>query len=195
MALGESTNNKTYLGIFDGSFTLKVKPETPGAIKRTNKLGKEVWERRFGFVDGYLSDLKVELGEYGKQWSISLKDGDDIYVLKTEYSGGNSFSILNRLLNADLSKKIKLEIFIGEGTKPDQKRTVILLKQDDKLVPTMYSKEHQGDCPQMKQILVKGVLTWDDSERAAFMEQKILSEITPKIPTSFQVPHSEDPFA
>ncbi len=65
-------SNKVYYSIVGGTFTTKVPASHPQAKERINKLGKQVFEREVGGLEGKIENIDIEQSEYGPQLKITL---------------------------------------------------------------------------------------------------------------------------
>jgi hypothetical protein len=59
-----------YLRIAEGKIVETVEDGAPGAVKRTTKNGREVWERRDGYVDGLITSMYHKEREYNGDYSL-----------------------------------------------------------------------------------------------------------------------------
>ncbi len=70
-------SNKTYYSIVGGTFTTKVTQSHSQAKERINKLGKQVFEREVGGLEGTIENIDIEQSEYGPQLKITLSATSD----------------------------------------------------------------------------------------------------------------------
>jgi hypothetical protein len=78
LSTNDSNGSKKYLSVVGGKISQKVTADTPGAVKRTNKNGVEIWELQFGSVSGIIRDIKLkEDANYGNQYEVSMQDADE----------------------------------------------------------------------------------------------------------------------
>lgn len=187
MALIDSSN-AIYLSIGEGKITRRVKEPTGRSRERINKNGVTVHEEHYPAVEGIITDISVKDGDYGKQWIVKLEDDGDEYQLQMPYSSGYSASFLKALPNVDLSKKVRLTPKLTiEG---DKKRTTLFIKQEGKAVKWAFTKENPQGIPQLRQIKVKGVTQWDDTDVMEFLENVVQEQIKTKLKGE-QVPETE----
>lgn len=173
-------NHAAFYSVTDGKICRTFKSATAKSKERTNKVGKVVHEEFFDALSGRIIDIKIkEHPEYGNFWNITLKDGEWQGVIQMKYSSGYASAFLKMLPNVDLSKDVtivpKMTI---EG---DKKKASLFIMQEGKPLKHFYTKENPNGLPQMKQIKVKGVMTWDDTEMMEFLEKMVFTEIVPKL--------------
>ena len=145
--LGEQ---KKYLSVLaDGNIHLTVTPETPGAIKREyetsdNKVGVK-YELIFKDVSGYIRELAIEDGKYGKILSISISDDliVDEYVLSLGLASNYAEDILKKIKNVDITKPVIFAPWSFEDDKGKTRRGVNMIQNDVKLENFYYDKENK----------------------------------------------------
>lgn len=191
MGLNNSQSKGVFLSISNGKLVQQVKEKTDKTVTRTNKVGREVHELFYDTLTGFLVDVKTKESEYGKFWVFVFKDGDTYYNVETNYSSGYAVSFLKALPNADLSNVITIAPkLIIDG---DKKNSVLFINQGGKGLKHYWTKDNPGELPQLKKIKVKGKDTWDDSDRLAYLEEYIKSNILAKIkPVLSDVTENED---
>jgi hypothetical protein len=176
--LENSSENRTYVSVIDGKFTIRAEKSTPKAKERQNKNGVLVYELQFDTISGMLEnvlDQKTE-NQYGTFRNIVLiiRDNSELYNVSIPYSSRESKGILMRLPHADLSKQIKFKI-----AKKDHAFTWIT--QNDSTIPLKWTKENPGELPGMVEVEIKGKKTFDDTLQMKylfdFIQQNVLSKI------------------
>lgn len=175
----EEREGGNYITILNGKFCQRVKEDTAGAIQRTNKLGKTVWEKFYDSFTGKLVNIKTQDGAYGKQWMFYFKDKADVYILQLGYSNSFSKNIIKMLPNCDLTKEMRLSPSVKEVD--GVKKSSIFINQDGVAIKHAYTKDNPNGLPQMKQIVVKGNPTWDDTEQMIFLEEMVMTKIKPQL--------------
>lgn len=181
MGLQKNSGGATYLSIADGKIVRNHKEAKAGVtVSRTTKTGKTVHEEKFDSITGRIVGLKTHENDYGKQWHLTMTDGEDSYIVTMPYSSRYSTSFLKALPNIDLTKDVKLMPWsMTDKQDASKKITGITMWQNDgngfvKIAPA-FTKEEPNGLPQMKQVKVKGVMTWDDSDMMEFLEAKAMS--------------------
>jgi hypothetical protein len=168
-----NTNAKThYLSIQGGKIAQRVQEATAFTRTRTLETGKVIHELLYDNAEGILSAITTREGTYGKELHITLKDDGGTYVLQVKLSSGAASSFLRALPNVNLTAP--LMIIPKTQDKDGVKRTSIILSQNNAGVKWAFTKDAPGDLPAMKQIKVKGVAQWDDSEQLEYFEKMIL---------------------
>ncbi len=179
------------MNIFDGKFAIRCKENTANAVKRTNKLGKEVHELHYESLSNVIitSITKVDNKDYGFGWEIGLSEADEQFILNLPYSGRQTNGLFRRLPNIDLKSPITLNSYkIEDDKKPDTYKTFLTVYQGGKKVDTYFTKENPNGLPQLEIIKVKGKDTWDDTKQMEFIEKMINTEIVPKLSAKVEQP-------
>jgi hypothetical protein len=178
MAVGNSSNAAFY-NISNGKICRQFKEPTDNSKERINKTGKKVHEEFYDYIDGKIIGIETKDSDYGRSWIVTLQDDDGKYVLQMPYSSGYSAAFLKTLPNVDLSTSVKLipKLTI-EG---DKKKTTLFVNQHGKALKFAYTREMPNGLPELKQIKVKGKLTYDDSEIMEFLEAMVVEQITPQL--------------
>jgi len=175
MALSKQSSNTIYLSVADGNLVRSFREATSESTQRVTKTGKLVHEEKYKDLTGLLVGAETKENDFGKQWCLKFKDGEDNYIVNMPYSSRYSASFLKALPNIDLTKNIKFMpwsmIDKNDATK---KVTGITCYQNDgngmvKVQPA-FTKDAPNGLPEMKQIKVKGKVTWDDSDMTEFLE-------------------------
>lgn len=164
-------SNAIYLGISEGKISRRVAQPTDISKERINKEGKVVHEEFYKGWKGRIVDIQTKENDYGKQWLVTLEDEDGKAILQMPYSSGYSAAFLKALPNVDLSSEVLLTPKLTiEG---DKKKTTLFINQHGKAVKWYYTKDNPNGLPELKQIKVKGKITWDDSETMEFLEAMV----------------------
>jgi hypothetical protein len=162
------------LTIGDGKIVKRVKSPTPKSIERTTKEGKVVYEEKYDSIEGNILDIKTHEGNYGKTWRVSINDGQQDYILELNYSGGYAVAFLKILPNIDLSRPVQITPRLT--IENDKKKATVFVNQGEGALKHYYTKDNPNGLPDLKQMKVKGKITWDDSERMEFFENYINNE-------------------
>jgi hypothetical protein len=172
--------NATFLSIANGRISRRVKEPTDKSVKRINKNNVEVHEEFFTSITGYITDIKVhDHPEYGKFWNITVKDGDDTFILQLNYSGGYASSFLKALPNVDFSMQVKLNPW--SAVRDGKTKTALYINQGGQSVEWYFTKDTPNGLPPLTKKKVKGKDTWDDSEMMEFLESYVNENIKPKL--------------
>jgi hypothetical protein len=181
MAVGNSSNAAFY-SIANGKICRQFKSPTETSKERVTKTGKTVHEEFYDYMDGRIVDITTKDSEYGRFWMVTLQDESGRYVLQMPYSSGYSNAFLKTLPNVDLASPVKLipKLTI-EG---DKKKTTLFVNQHGKALKFAFTRESPNGLPELKQVKVKGKLTWDDSEIMEFLERMVVEDIQPNLKKS-----------
>ena len=186
----QSGGNGVFLSITNGKLVRQFKQPTDKSVKRTNKMGREVHEEFYDSLTGYISDIKTKESEYGKFWVVILKDDKYTYFLEMKYSSGYAVSFLKALPNVSFSEHVTLTPKLTiDG---DKKSSVVFINQNGVGLKHFWNKANPGELPQLKQIKVKGVNVWDDSDRMLYLENYIKDSILPLIKPVLQDFNEDD---
>jgi hypothetical protein len=184
MGLNQSQSKGVFLSITNGKLVRQFSVQTDKSVSRINKMGREVHEEFYDSLTGHLVDIKTKESEYGKSWVLVIKDNDGSYNLDMKYSSGYSTSFLKAIPNVDLSQLITLSPkLIVDG---DKKQSVLFISQNGKGLKHYWTKHTPRDLPPMVKVKVRGVDTWDDTERMVYLENYINVSILPKIKPTLQ---------
>lgn len=179
MGLQNSQSSAVFLQIANGKLVRQFKQATEKSVARINKMGREVYEEFYDSLQGFIKDIKIRESEYGKSWQVIMDDGSGQYTLDIKYSSGYAVSFLKALPNADLTQMVALTPRLNVDG--DKKQSVLFISQNGKGLKHFWTKDMPKDLPQMKKIKVKGVETWDDTDRMEYLEVYIKDNILPKI--------------
>jgi len=178
MALTKPSSTSTiYLSVADGNLVRQHREATSETTQRVTKTGKLVHEEKFKDLTGILFAVETKTNDYGKQWVLKLKDGEDIYNVNLSYSSRYAASFLKALPNIDLTKNVKFMPWsMSDKQDATKKVTGVTCYQNDgngwvKIAPA-FTKDNPNGLPEMKKIKVKGKEQWDDSEMMEFLENK-----------------------
>lgn len=175
MALSKQSSNTIYLSVADGNLVRSFREATSESTQRVTKTGKLVHEEKYKDLTGLLVGAETKENDFGKQWCLKFKDGEDNYIVNMPYSSRYSSSFLKALPNIDLTKNIKFMPWsMVDKNDATKKVTGITCYQNDgngmvKVQPA-FTKDVPNGLPEMKQIKVKGKVTWDDSDMTEFLE-------------------------
>jgi hypothetical protein len=176
MALSKANGSNTiYLSVADGYLVRSHKEANSNTTQRVTKTGKLVHEEKFKDLTAKLVGAETKENDFGKQWCLKFQDGEETYIVNMPYSSRYSASFLKALPNIDLTKNIKFMPWsMVDKNDATKKVTGITCYQNDgngmvKVQPA-FTKDAPNGLPEMKQIKVKGKVTWDDSDMTEFLE-------------------------
>lgn len=174
MALTKSTGSNTiYLSVADGYLVRSYKEANANTTQRVTKTGKLVHEEKFKDLTAMLLGAETKQNDFGKQWALKFKDGEDYYIVNMPYSSRYAGSFLKALPNIDLTKNVKFMPWSMIDKKdPTKKVTGVTMYQDGNKIAPAFTIDNPNGLPQMKQVKVKGILQYDDSDMMEFLEQK-----------------------
>ncbi len=175
----EQREGGKYITILGGKFAVRVAAGTKGAVARVNKVGKEVHEVFYDSFTGKLVNIRTRDGQYGKSWEFDFKDGAEVYTLQLSFSNSYATNILKMLPNVNLDKEMKVQP--SQKIEDGKTKSSLFISQDGTTLKHAYTKDKPNGLPPMVQITVKGAQVWDDTDRLAFLEAMVKSDILPKL--------------
>jgi hypothetical protein len=175
MALSKQSSNTIYLSVADGNLVRSFREATADTVQRVTKTGKLVHEEKYKDLTAKLIGAETKENDFGKQWCLKFQDGEDNYIVNMPYSSRYAASFLKALPNIDLTKLIKFMPWsMTDKQDATKKVTGITCYQNDGngmvKIPPAFTKDAPNGLPEMKQIKVKGKITWDDSDMTDFLE-------------------------
>lgn len=178
MSRGSSNNSGSiFLRIADGKVVETVTPDHPNAVKRINKVGKEVHERLDDFVEGVITFMKQDKREYNgediNELKIWMRSDNEAYQLSLKEGSRYWSAFAIRLPNLDLTKPVKFSPFSFTDTKTGDHVVGMNLFQGDQKIQPRFTKENPGKMPQGVQVPFQGKLKWDFYERDQFLKKVI----------------------
>lgn len=174
-------SNAIFLTISNGQICRRVPSKTKDSKERVNKNGVTVHEEYYKGWKGRITAIEVrEHKDYGKFWNVTLSDSEGDAILQMQYSSGYSAAFLKILPNVDLNS----DVIITPNMKidGDKKKATIFITQHGVPLKHFYTRDNPNGLPELKQIKVKGKITWDDSDMAEFLEKMVNEQIKPKLP-------------
>jgi hypothetical protein len=182
---------KTYLKIAMGKIRERSDSSNPNAVKREYKDNddniKVVYEIVDDWVEGYIKDLNIHnTDEYGSFYNLHIEDGEDRFVLQFKCESSVANSIIVKLPNVDLNKKVKIIPYYFE--EEGRTKTPVVLMQGGEKVENYWTKENPGnltpfpDTDGMDERKRKRVIKMAMTERLEEMEQYVLENVFNNIP-------------
>lgn len=165
----------------DGSFRLRADENTQGAVSRVNKKGNTVWELLFNRLEGKITNVSIEDGDFGKELEITVLAGSTKFAVQMPASGGYAFGVLSRLPNVDFNESVVFRPYSIYDKEKDRNKNYLVLYQSGKgyekdAVPSHFTEKEPNGLPQLEKIIVKNKEQWDDTKRIIFFEQMIHSK-------------------
>ena len=199
MALSKPSGSSTiYLSVADGYLVRSFKEANANTTERVTKTGKLVHEERFKDLTALLVGGETKENDYGKQWAFKFTDDGITYIVNVSYSSRYASSFLKALPNIDLSIPVKFMPWsMVDKNDPLKKVTGITCYQSGNKIAPAFTKDNPNGLPEMKQIKVKGKITWDDSDMTEFLEAvavKHFAAINASVQTVTEEEIEETPF-
>jgi len=139
-----SESNITFLSIIAGKLMKTVDENTPGAIKREWTVGGKSgvkWEKEYTSVVGKIKSVNFTEGEYGKNISIWVEDGDSLVCITTNVKTGFGEDILKKLPAVNLAEVVEIIPFEFQPADGDRVLKGVTFKQNDVKVKKFYRSE------------------------------------------------------
>jgi len=171
------SERKRYIGIFNGRIAVRVKEHTEGAIRRVNKLQKEVWELHYDIYEGVVTNILKEVeAKFGPRLVIECDHSD---VLQVPWSSRYTKSFLACVPNLELDAPVTFRPYrFTPDDKPDKVINGWTIMQGKSKVPEAYDRT---ELPDLKQVIVKGAPVWDDTELLDFLWREAMKVWSAKI--------------
>ncbi len=159
MGLSNTSGGITYLNMKQGKFARK---NANGDIEL------------FDSVSGVIKDVRFEDDEYQgskfRKLLLTLEDAGTKYLVQVRTDSGYFRGLTNSIANADVSQEVKLiaNSKTGDNGKP---QTTIFVNQNGKALKWKWSKDNQGELPELEKVKVKGQYVYDNSKQLEFFEK------------------------
>lgn len=175
-------SNAIYLTIADGKIVRRFSQPTEETVTRVTKENKTVHEEFYKGWSGKITDIQFkDHPEYGRFVNISINDGKTDAILQMKSGSGYASAFLKTLPNVNFSEEVTISPSMKmEGEK---KKASIFINQGGSALKWAYTKDEPNGIPQLKQVKVKGKLTWDDSDIVEFLENMVKETIIPQLKT------------
>jgi len=133
-------------------------------------------------LQGVVTDIGIKLDEYQgqkiKKLYLTLRDGDDSYVLSVGFASSWASSIISFLKSADLKQPLTLiPSYKKEKDKEDRK---VFVSQNDSYLKSFYTKDKPNGLPAFKQVRLNGEDKYDKTDYLEFLENVVVNELRPQ---------------
>ena len=174
------SSNAIFLSVSEGKIVRRFTQPTPDSKQRTTKEGKIVNEETYKGWSGRIADIQFkEHEEYGSFVNVHISDGEENAVIQIKQSSGYANAFLKMLPNVDLGQDVV--ITPNMKVEGDKKKTSMFITQGGNPVKWAYTRENPNGLPELKQIKIKGKLTYDDSDVIEFLQTMVNTTILPKL--------------
>jgi len=180
MGASNRRNFTTYYDILESRFVTRVgeptnervDPATKTAetrqLKKGDKLGWWVIEEQFTHIEGIITGIKTEVGNFGLQLFLTINDNGEEMIIRTSLKGNYGSSFVKRLPNIDLKKEVELSPY--NFTNDEGKRVSgLTVKQNGEKIYSKFTKDDPGDCPAPKQKKTAEGIKWDWDDQIMFL--------------------------
>ncbi|MDR0618305.1 MAG: hypothetical protein LBG17_00205 [Bacteroidales bacterium] len=174
--INRNYNSTLFITIRDGKIIVPVEQPTDTSVQRTNKMGRTVNEEQYEQLNAVLQRVELRKNDkYGNQWCVHLMDSATLeqFSLQLPESGGNTWSLLNRLLNVNKDEEISIQpyCFIPAGETKERRGCTVRRMDNTKVEPYVTRDNAQG-CPDIIPVEFKGETRYDDTARIAWLAAK-----------------------
>jgi hypothetical protein len=180
-------SNKVYYSIVGGVFVTKVPQSHPDAKERINKLGKQVFEREVGGLEGKIENIEIEPSEYGPQLKITLSANTDGKnpVIGIGLESNNGRILLRKLPAVDLKEDVRFIPYKFTPEGQDEAKSGLNVFQNDLKIGSHFWDD-------TKKVFKEGhpTIDWDKAtpaqrkiyqiERDEFLKNYLTKNILPK---------------
>lgn len=180
----ENREGGKYITILNGKFAIRVPEGTEGAVARVNKLGNTVHEKFYDSFTAKLVNIRTRDSQYGKNWEFDFRDGGEVYTLQLSYSNSFATNLLKILPNADLTQEMKIQP--SQKVEDGKTKSSLFVSQNGVTLKHAYTKDNPNGMPPMVQVMVKGNQVWDDTDRLAFLQNMVETQLLPQLPKDTQ---------
>lgn len=186
MARG-NVQQRSYLTCSRGKWRERVTESTPDAVARTitpDEPGKPytVFEIVNDYVSGIIRSIEVQDDQkgYGRQWLITIQDGEEVLCLQFRYDSGYAMAFLSKLPVVDLEQPVSFHPYYFD----EERKARLVLKQDNENVPSYFTKEEPKGFPVFPEEgddIKDDIVIWK-IEVMKFLVAYLNKEIIPKLP-------------
>lgn len=193
----EAKKEGNYLSIISGSIRKQVSKGTDGAVIRKYETsdGKtgEKYELIYSAITGKINDISFHDSEFGKQMSIQIVDGGDVYNLQMSLNQAYAEDLMRKLPNVDLTKEVKLSPYDFLDDNSGKNRKGITVYQGDNKIENYFwdneKREPKNGLPQPEGD--KDTYDKDDWKMyyikvRKFLEKYIQENVIPKLPNQLE---------
>jgi hypothetical protein len=179
MGLGNSSHAQ-YLSVVDGKIARRFKTPTNDTKQRTTSTGKIVYEQFYDHVSGFIKKVSiVNHKDFGDFINIEMVDGEERFILQTNWDGGYSVAFMKVLPNMDFTKRTT--IIPSMKMENDKKKVTIFINQGDKALKHFYTKDNPNGLPEMVKVQYRGKEQWDNTNMMKFFKDYLENVAAPKI--------------
>lgn len=163
--------------------------------QQTNET-RTIHEEAHGTFTGRLDSIRINQGDFGKQWEFGFKlpgeEGNEITVVfGTAYTGQYGRNLINRLCNLEpndiKSSALTLQPycfdgdFINEQTGKPVKIKGVTLRVGDRKIEQAYTKSTDPALPAPERIEVNGQEVSNYTKQMEFLNQHLLESVIPHL--------------
>lgn len=168
---------QVYLTIMAGKIVQSFKTAKPGTESRTNKRGVLVHEMKYDHLDGVIVGISIkDHKDFGRFLVIKVADGEDSFILQTQFYGGNAAAFFKSLPNIDVTQKVKFVPFVN--VVDGKEKSAFFLIQNGTTAKWAWTKDAPGDMPPLDKFMNKGKETWDSTKQMDWLFKTTMDRIS-----------------
>lgn len=96
----QEPSNRVWLKVGFGKIRKTTKPKDPKAVERKTKDGESTWAVEYNSLTGILEGIQFkDHPEYGRQWAVLVRDGEEQFGLAIKEDGAYGRSLLRMIPN------------------------------------------------------------------------------------------------
>ena len=180
MGLSQRKSGATYVHQFGDTLRVRVPAPTETSKTRKNKHDKEVHEEIHNCLDGWLVGVDYKKTELGVEFIVKIHDGDDLFIMSLGFFKGAGKDLMNRLNNADLSRKLEFKPWQKEHPKiPNQMINFMLVNYaggtNDK-VGRYSSREEPNGIPGPTKVMQDGQERLDFTDHCKALYKRLVKK-------------------
>lgn len=186
LGTGQNGARSKYYKVFDNKFALEVDENTVGAVKRTNKEGRVVYETFCDWIAGHLIDIeRREHPKFGDSYNFTFSTDEDNIVLQAGIKSTVGATLVKVLPNVDFSKPMKLVLSTSKRDDGSDSLSLFVNQENaegkEEIVKWFYTNSDPKGMPPIGEAIVDGKPIPDHFARNTFLWEMIQRDIIPKL--------------
>jgi hypothetical protein len=167
MGLGNNSGKIIFVNIKKGML----------AIKKDNEA------HLFEYLEGMLTDLEIRDEEYQgekyKKLCLKINDRGEDFLLQMRLDSGYGRAFCRIILNADLTKPMKIAPNFTE--KDGKQAGGLFISQHGTPLKWHFTKDNPRDLPPMKEVIFKGKTVWDNTDQQEYFIRMLMERVRQNI--------------
>jgi len=175
-----SFEKKTWLYISDGKIREKVEANTPSSEYRKVTMEGEVyelWEKVSDYVDGYITDITIKEGDYGRSLEISMFDGEEKFNVRIRWNSQYAGQFMQKAPNIDFNEAVMILPYYFK----EEKKARIVIQQNGVKIDSFYTKDDRKGMPAFPENGNEDDLTLWKVNVSKFFHDELVSKVLPNL--------------